>query len=110
MPRPTIVRHSDRHNDLMGIREEPERARQRLAILTLLRDAAERRRDVVEAVWNSSDDADAMRRLREVVDIPHGVSPEVILDMQIRKMTGEARNELDAAIGELRTLVQGSFE
>ena len=90
--------------------DERQRAKQRVAILTLIREAVERRLDVVEAVWNSSDDGEAIQRLREMVNIPDGVSPEVILDLQIRKMTKETREAIDAEISELRTLLQGTTE
>jgi DNA gyrase/topoisomerase IV subunit A len=90
--------------------DERQRAKQRVAILTLIREAVERRLDVVEAVWNSSDDGEAIQRLREMVNIPDGVSPEVILDLQIRKMTKETREAIDAEISELRSLLQGATE
>jgi hypothetical protein len=44
------------------------------------------------------------------VTIPDGVSPEVILDLQISKMTKETREALDAEIRDLRTLLQGPTE
>jgi len=90
--------------------DERQRAKQRVAILTLIREAVERRLDVVEAVWNSSDDGEAIQRLREMVNIPDGVPPEVILDLQIRKMTKETREAIDAEISELRSLLQGATE
>jgi hypothetical protein len=45
-----------------------------------------------------------------MVNIPDGVSPEVILDLQIRKMTKETREAIDAEISELRSLLQGATE
>jgi DNA gyrase/topoisomerase IV subunit A len=86
--------------------EARERAKERLAILGVLRAAAERRREIVEAVWDSSNDDEASLRLRELVDIPDGISAQLILDQQIRLFTKEKRDELTAEISRLRKLVQ----
>lgn len=86
--------------------ESRERAKERLAILEVLLAAAERRREVVEAVWNSSNDDEASRRLRELVDIPDGLSARLILDQQIRLLTKAKRDELTAEISRLRQLIE----
>lgn len=86
--------------------ESRERAKERLAILEVLLAAAERRREVVEAVWNSSNDDEASRRLRELVDIQDGLSARLILDQQIRLLTKAKRDELTAEISRLRQLIE----
>ena len=88
--------------------EAHDRAKERLAILEVLLAAVERRHDVVEAVWNSSNDEEAGSRMSDVVDIPEGVSAQLILDHQIRLLTKQKRDELTAEISRLRKLVQGS--
>jgi DNA gyrase/topoisomerase IV subunit A len=90
--------------------EARERAKERLAILELLLAAAERRHEVLEAVWNSYDDEEASRRLREFVDIPGGPSAQIILDQQIRLLTRQKRDALTAEISQLRQLVQDPAE
>jgi len=87
-----------------------DRAKERLAILEVLLAAVERRHDVVEAVWNSSNDDEASARLREVVDVPDGLSAQLILDHQIRLLTKEKRDALTAEISHLRQIVQGPSE
>lgn len=67
--------------------EARERAKERLAIHEVLLAVAERGREVVEPVWNSSNDDEASRRMRELVDIPDGLSARLILDQQIRLLT-----------------------
>jgi DNA gyrase/topoisomerase IV subunit A len=90
--------------------EAHDRAKERLAILEVLLAAVERRHDVVEAVWNSSNDDEASSRLHDVVDIPDGLSAQPILDHQIRLLTKEKRDALTAEISHLRQLVQGPSE
>ena len=90
--------------------EAHDRAKERLAILEVLLAAVERRHDVVEAVWNSANDDEASSRLRDVVDIPNGLSAQLILDHQIRLLTKQKRDALTAEISHLRQLVQGSSE
>lgn len=90
--------------------EAHDRAKERLAILEVLLAAADRRHDVVEAVWNSSNDDEASSRLRAVVDIPDGLSAQLILDHQIRLLTKQKRDALTAEISHLRQLVQGPSE
>jgi DNA gyrase/topoisomerase IV subunit A len=80
---------------------------ERLAILEVLLAAAERRHEVVEAVWNSANDDEARMRLRDLVEIPDGLSAQPILDQQIRLFTKQKQDELKAEIGRLRQLVQG---
>jgi DNA gyrase/topoisomerase IV subunit A len=87
--------------------EARERAKERLAILEVLLAAAERRHEVVEAVWNSSNGEEASRRLGDLVDIPDGLSAQLILDLQIRLLTKQKRDALTAEISQLRQLVQG---
>jgi hypothetical protein len=60
--------------------EAHDRAKERLAILKVLLAAVERRHDVVDAVWNSSNDAEASSRLHDVVDIPDGLSAQLMLN------------------------------
>ena len=90
--------------------EAHDRAKERLAILEVLLASVERRHDVVEAVWNSANDDEASSRLRDVVDIPNGLSAQLILDHQIRLLTKQKRDALTAEISHLRQLVQGSSE
>ena len=90
--------------------EARERATERLAILEVLLAAAERRHEVVEAVWNSANDDEASLRLRDLVDIPDGLSAQPILDQQIGLFTMEKRDTLTAEISRLRQLVQGPTE
>jgi DNA gyrase/topoisomerase IV subunit A len=85
----------------------PERATERLAILEVLLAAADRRHEVVQAVWNSANDDEASLRLRDLVEIPDGLSAQPILDQQIRLFTKQKQDELKAEIGRLRQLVQG---
>jgi DNA gyrase/topoisomerase IV subunit A len=87
--------------------EAPERATERLAILEVLLAAAERRHEVVEAVWNSANDDEVSLRLRDLVEIPDGLTAQPILDQQIRLFTKQKQDELKAEIGRLRQLVQG---
>jgi DNA gyrase/topoisomerase IV subunit A len=87
--------------------EARERVTERLAILEVLLAAAERRHEVVEAVWNSANDDEASLRLLDLVEIPDGLSAQPILDQQIRLFTKQKQDELKAEIGRLRQLVQG---
>ena len=87
-----------------------ERAKERLAILEVLLSAAERRHEVVEAVWDSANADEASLRLGELVDIPDGLSAQLILDQQIELFTKEKRDKLTAEISRLRMLVQGPPE
>lgn len=86
---------------------EAERATERLTILEVLLAAAERRHEVVEAVWNSANDDEASLPLRDLVEIPNGLSAQPILDQQIRLFTKQKQDELRAEIDRLRQLVQG---
>ncbi|HEX6326939.1 MAG TPA: hypothetical protein VFZ72_10240 [Jiangellaceae bacterium] len=90
--------------------EAHDRANERLATLEVLLAAGERRHDVVEAVWNSSNDDEASSRLREMVDLPDGLSAQLILDQQIRLLTKAKRDALTAEISHLRQLVHGLAE
>ncbi len=83
-----------------------ERAKERLAILTVIRSATQHRHEVVEAIWASSNDGEASQRLREIVDFPDGASAEVILDQQMRLLTKEGRDAVSAEIGRLRQIVE----
>jgi DNA gyrase/topoisomerase IV subunit A len=89
--------------------EAHDRAKERLAILEVLFAAVERRHDVVDAVWNSSNDDEASSRLRDVVDIPDGLSAQLILDHEIRLLTKEKRDALTAEVSHLRQLIQVPF-
>jgi hypothetical protein len=64
--------------------EAHDRAKERLAVLEVLLAAVERRHEVVEAVWNSSNVDEASSRLRDVVDIPDGLSAQLVLSMSGR--------------------------
>lgn len=91
--------------------EAHDRAKERLAFLEVLIAAVERRHDVVEAVWNSSNDDEASSRLRDVVDIPgRAIGTALILDRSDSVLTKEKRDELTAEISRLRKLVQGPSE
>jgi DNA gyrase subunit A len=90
--------------------EAQDRAKERLAILEVLLAAVERRHEVVEAVWNSSNDDEASSRLRDVVDIPDCLSSQLILDQQIRLLTKEKRDALTSEVSHLRQLIQGPSE
>ena len=67
--------------------------------------ALERRQDVVEAVWASRDREEAAAKVREVLGLAAGVPPEVVLDMQIWRLTSESRAEMSADVLQLRGLL-----
>ena len=71
--------------------EAPGRATERLAVLEVLLAAAERRHEVVEAGWNSANDDEVSLRLRDLVEIPDGLSAQPIRDQQIRLFTSRSR-------------------
>jgi hypothetical protein len=87
-----------------------ERAKERLAILEVLRAATERRREVVEAVWGFIQRRSGELRLHELVDFPDGLSAQLNFDQQIRLFTKEKRDELTAEISRPRKLVQDPSE
>jgi DNA gyrase/topoisomerase IV subunit A len=82
--------------------------RERLATLELILLAAERRREVVDAVWGSATEGEAHERLRELLGIQHDALPQVILDLQIRHLTKQKREAISVEINQLRHLAEGS--
>lgn len=77
---------------------------QRLAILETLFVAAERRREVADAVWTSANEGEAKERLRELLGIQGDLLPQVIIDMQIRILTRKTREAIITEINQLRRL------
>jgi DNA gyrase/topoisomerase IV subunit A len=82
--------------------------REHLAILELVLVAAERRREVVDAVWSSANEGEALERLRELLGVQGDVLPQVILDLQIHHMTKEKREAIATEINQIRHLAEGS--
>ena len=82
---------------------ERRSAEDRLALLDLLVAAQERRQEVVEAVWDSRDEAEAAERLRRLLGAT--ADPRVLLDMRVGRLTGEERQRLARDADQLRRLL-----
>jgi DNA gyrase/topoisomerase IV subunit A len=90
-----------RHDACMD-EEQREAARARLALLELMVAAQERRHEVVDVIWGSSTEAEALKRLRELLDLEDGAPVRLVLDMQMHRRTGDARSRVASDIEELR--------
>jgi DNA gyrase/topoisomerase IV subunit A len=77
----------------------------RLALLELVQAAHERRLEVIDVVWAAADREEAAERLSELFDVENGADPRVILDMQMERLTKEARDELAAEVARLRNVL-----
>jgi hypothetical protein len=71
---------------------EQRAAEEQLALLEFLLPALERRREVLDVVWAAVDKDQAAERLRDLLG--DGADPLVVLDMQVWRMTAEAREEI----------------
>jgi DNA gyrase/topoisomerase IV subunit A len=88
---------------------ERDSAETRLTLLEAVLSALERRQDVVETVWAARDRKEAAAGVRELLGLPEGVPPEVVLDMQFSRLTAESRASIAAEVAHLRgLLVDGS--
>lgn len=76
-----------------------------MALIEAVIAAQERRHEVSDLIWNSTDTEDAAQSLREVLQIPPGTDPRVVLDMQLSKLTRNAREGLHRRAQELRELL-----
>ena len=81
---------------------EQREAEERLARLELVLAAFDRRHELVDAVWDATDTDEAGRRLREMLDMVERMEPLVVLEVPIRRLTKEARDELAAEVAGLR--------
>lgn len=84
---------------------EKRAAEEQLALLELLLAAQERRHEVMDAVWDASDKEQASDRLRDLLGISDGADPIIVLDMQIWRLTADARNEIQANVAHLRQVL-----
>ena len=80
--------------------QERDEAESRLALLELLQAAQERRYEVVEAVWDARDEAEAVERLHRLLGVP--ADPRVVLDMRLGRLTAEGRERLREEADDLR--------
>lgn len=82
--------------------DQKEEAERRLAQLEVALAALERRQEVLETVWESRGREDAAERLRALLDISDGTSPEIVLDLQLDRFTVERRQQLARDAANLR--------
>lgn len=82
--------------------EQREATEARLELLELLVAAQQRRHEVVDAIWNSSTEAEAIERLGELLGLEDGSPVRLVLDMQMLRLIGDARSRLADDIEELR--------
>lgn len=83
--------------------EQREAARARLGLLELMVAAQERRHEVIDVVWGSANEAEALKRLQELLDLEDGAPVRLVLDMQMQRLTEEARSRVASDIEDLRT-------
>jgi hypothetical protein len=81
---------------------EKRAAAEQLALLELLLAAQARRHEVMDAVWDASDKEQASDRLRDLLGISDGADPLIVLDMQIWRLTADARSVIQANAAQLR--------
>lgn len=74
----------------------------RLALLELMVAAQQRRHEVVDVIWGSSTEAEALERLRALLELEDGAPVRLVLDMQFQRLTGDARSRVADDIEELR--------
>jgi DNA gyrase/topoisomerase IV subunit A len=84
---------------------ERQEADDRLALLEALLVAQQRRHDVVDVVWAARDQDKAGEGLKELLGLGAGIPPGIVLDMQIARLTGEARDEIAADAAHLRRML-----
>ena len=82
--------------------EQREAVKERLALLELMVMAQERRHEVVDVIWGSATEAEALKGLRELLDLDDEAPVRLVLDMQMQRLTGEARSHVASDIAELR--------
>ena len=87
---------------------EQESADDKLALLEAVLSALERRQEVVEAVWAAHDREEAVVRVQELLGLGAGVPPEVVLDLQLGRLTAESRARIAAEVAYLRGLLSSS--
>lgn len=85
-------------------------AREHLAILETVPAAAERSREVIDAVSNSVTEDEARERLRQLLGVEGDVLPQVVLDLQVRHMTIEKRQSIARERDKVRALTEDSSD
>ncbi len=93
-------RATQRHHEPMN---PPERQAEdeRLQLLEWVAAALERRHEVMELLWEATDSEEAAERLRDLLTVDGG-DPRVVLDLQLRRFTSEARAELAETVRQTR--------
>jgi DNA gyrase/topoisomerase IV subunit A len=79
--------------------DQREAARARLALLELMVAAQQRRHEVVDVIWSSRSEGEAEGRLRDLLGVQDGTPARLVLDMQMRRLTEDARSRLTQEIG-----------
>jgi len=87
---------------------ERRSAEDRLALLEVVLSALERRHDVVEAVWAARTREEAAAKVQGLLGLAAGVPPEVVLDMQLSRLTAASRADIGAEVAHLRGLVSSA--
>jgi DNA gyrase/topoisomerase IV subunit A len=85
--------------------DQREAARARLALLELMVAAQQRRHEVVDVIWSSRSEGEAEGRLRDLLGVQDGTPARLVLDMQMRRLTEDARSRLTQEIEDLRGLL-----
>lgn len=67
--------------------------------------AMERRHDVMEAVWVSSDAEEARRRLRDQLGVDD-IGAQAILDLQVHHLTSGGRQRITGHLEQLEDLLR----
>ena len=80
---------------------ERQAAEEQLALWEWVLAAQERRHEVMDLVWDATDKEEAAERLREFLGIQGG-DPLVVLDIQMWRLTKEARDQLAANVRHVR--------
>lgn len=86
---------------------ERQAAEDQLGLLELLVAAQELRHEVLDTVWTSPDDEAAAERLRVLLGVDDANDPRIriVLDMQMYRLTENARAEISANIEHLRQVL-----
>lgn len=82
---------------------EQRAAQERLALLQYLSSALKRRHEVLDVVWDATDKDEAAEGIRDLLG--DTADPLVVLDMQVWRLTAEAREEIDDNISQLRQVL-----
>lgn len=85
--------------------DQSEAARARLALLELMMAAQQRKYEVVYVIWSSRSESEAEERLRDLLGVQDGSPARLVLDMQMRRLTEDARSRLTQDIEDLRELL-----